>query len=281
MNYASRAVFSTVVQIVLAMLLTFVVFLVVFTNLSYAGTMPTQVLSPLPERTRIPEKPATWVFSANGGVLHFGSVTVEAPTGFTRQGGADIRANVLLQVDQLTLPLEVITGTVFAMGIWPPNDETQFEQPLELRILLDPATLSEEEMGRTQLVQYDPAQEKWLALESTFRVETYELVAHVKMFTPVAREFPTWGGRTFFAAIRSISSLSNISGFQATLLRNANLRSGPGTDYKIVRTAKSGETVVPDGRSTDGRWLRLTDGTWVAAFLVSAVPSQLPDVEAD
>ena len=50
--------------------------------------------------------------------------------------------------------------------------------------------------------------------------------------------------------------------------RDANLRSGPGTNQKIVGGVKAGNKVVIVGGSPDGSWLQLDNGAWIAAFLV-------------
>lgn len=51
--------------------------------------------------------------------------------------------------------------------------------------------------------------------------------------------------------------------------RDANLRAGPGTGYKIVGSAKHGQTVTIIGKNTDGSWLQLDSNVWIAAFLVN------------
>lgn len=51
--------------------------------------------------------------------------------------------------------------------------------------------------------------------------------------------------------------------------RNANLRSGPGTTYAIVGTARQGQSVTIMDTNEAGDWYQLTDGQWIAAFLVN------------
>lgn len=51
--------------------------------------------------------------------------------------------------------------------------------------------------------------------------------------------------------------------------RDANLRSGPGTGFKIVGSAKNGQTVPIIGKNADGSWLQIDTNTWIAAFLVN------------
>jgi uncharacterized protein YraI len=50
--------------------------------------------------------------------------------------------------------------------------------------------------------------------------------------------------------------------------RNSNLRSGPGTRYAVVGSAPAGTTVRIAGASATGDWYHLTNGRWIASFLV-------------
>lgn len=56
--------------------------------------------------------------------------------------------------------------------------------------------------------------------------------------------------------------------------RDANLRSGPGTNYAVAATARNGDTFTVVGRTARGDWLRVTSArvadAWIAAFLVQA-----------
>jgi endonuclease YncB( thermonuclease family)/uncharacterized protein YraI len=53
-----------------------------------------------------------------------------------------------------------------------------------------------------------------------------------------------------------------------TVVRNANLRGGPGTDYPIVGKAPAGTTVNVVEATADRTWYYLDNGNWIAAFLV-------------
>jgi len=55
---------------------------------------------------------------------------------------------------------------------------------------------------------------------------------------------------------------------EAVVLRNANLRMGPGITYAIIGAAKAGQlvTVTDD----EGEWYQLSTGEWIAKFLVAA-----------
>jgi len=65
----------------------------------------------------------------------------------------------------------------------------------------------------------------------------------------------------------------------ARTLGDANLRSGPGTDYEIVGSMATGVQLTIVGSNDAGDWYQMEDGKWIAAFLVdqSSVPvSTLP-----
>ncbi len=66
---------------------------------------------------------------------------------------------------------------------------------------------------------------------------------------------------------------------QPVVNRNANLRSGPGTEFEVVRTVPAGTPVTVVGRNPAGDWLQLEDGSWIFAALVDNVPEELPVVE--
>ncbi|MCX6048372.1 MAG: SH3 domain-containing protein [Chloroflexi bacterium] len=55
-----------------------------------------------------------------------------------------------------------------------------------------------------------------------------------------------------------------------TVLRDANLRTGPGTTYPVDGGIKAGQTVTITGQNSDKTWYHLTDGHWIFAALVKA-----------
>ena len=65
----------------------------------------------------------------------------------------------------------------------------------------------------------------------------------------------------------------------ATTNTISNLRAGPGTEYDIVGSADAGATLDIIGQNSDGTWLALANGAWVATFLVDNVPADLPIIE--
>jgi endonuclease YncB( thermonuclease family) len=68
------------------------------------------------------------------------------------------------------------------------------------------------------------------------------------------------------------------SSFTATANRNANLRAGPGTRYRIIGSVRTGEVVEVVGSDTDGSqtWYKLASGEWIAAFLVTPTKNGTP-----
>jgi hypothetical protein len=102
------------------------------------------------------------------------------------------------------------------------------------------------------------------------------VTASTDEMTPVAPDFPNWGGRTFLA-VAKLGTAPNATGQGAEVRsRLANIRSGPGIAYSVLRVAKPGEKLELLQKSEDGKWLMLADGTWIAAFLVKNAPQDLP-----
>lgn len=61
---------------------------------------------------------------------------------------------------------------------------------------------------------------------------------------------------------------------------NANLRSGPGTEYALAGSTQAGQPLIVVGWTSDGSWLQLESGLWVAAWLVDGVAGDLAVVAA-
>ena len=58
----------------------------------------------------------------------------------------------------------------------------------------------------------------------------------------------------------------------ATANSQANLRSGPGTDYAVASSVAAGAALTLVARNQASDWYQLADGTWIAAFLVDNPP---------
>lgn len=58
-----------------------------------------------------------------------------------------------------------------------------------------------------------------------------------------------------------------------TAQRNANLRAGPGTTYKVIGSVKPGQQLTVTSQTPAGDWLQLHTGAWIATFLVKPAGS--------
>jgi hypothetical protein len=54
-----------------------------------------------------------------------------------------------------------------------------------------------------------------------------------------------------------------------TVIRDANLRAGPGTNFAIVGGVKAGDKLNIVGTNAAKSWYNLDTGAWIAAFLVN------------
>jgi uncharacterized protein YraI len=61
----------------------------------------------------------------------------------------------------------------------------------------------------------------------------------------------------------------------------ANLRAGPSINHPIVGSATQGQAMAVVARNAAGDWYQLEDGKWIAAFLVSNAPADLPVVTGE
>jgi hypothetical protein len=83
-------------------------------------------------------------------------------------------------------------------------------------------------------------------------------------YTPTSRPTNTRAPTAVPAATITPSASANTA---------ANLRSGPGTNYPIIGSAQSGETLRITARNPAGDWLQLASGAWIAANLVDHAPA--------
>jgi len=74
----------------------------------------------------------------------------------------------------------------------------------------------------------------------------------------------------------TLSSIDSNSASETTANRDANLRSGPGTNYAVSGNVKTGQVLHIVAKNSDGGWLMLDTGLWIAAFLVNNMPAELP-----
>jgi uncharacterized protein YraI len=52
------------------------------------------------------------------------------------------------------------------------------------------------------------------------------------------------------------------------VIKPANVRAGPGTDFPIISGARPGQRLTVYGCNSDCSWYQLADDCWIAAFLV-------------
>lgn len=222
--------------------------------------------SVLPHETRS-EKPVSWVFAGEGGTRKNGPITIILPGGFTNQGGANVFADSLTSASTVLNPQDMVAGTEFTVGIWPANEQTQFQQPIEIRIAINAAKLPAKDKRNLTLMMYNPQNMIWEAQPSQFVDSTLEVVTRVQLFKPVAKDFPNWGGRTLFCVVNRVSTNTNPKAKQT-----GNLRSGPGLQYPIVGKIAQSQPLQIVEKSGDGQWYKLSNQMWIAAFLVSNPP---------
>ena len=67
---------------------------------------------------------------------------------------------------------------------------------------------------------------------------------------------------------QNATPVATLAPYSVQVLKAANLRTGPATTYKVAGSVKSGQTLTVTGRNSKGDWLQLSDGKWIAAFLV-------------
>jgi len=70
------------------------------------------------------------------------------------------------------------------------------------------------------------------------------------------------------AALILFSALLAQTVLTGVVLKNANLRSGPGTSYALAGTVKAGQVIKIVGKTDDGSWYHLDSSQWIGAFLV-------------
>jgi uncharacterized protein YraI len=97
---------------------------------------------------------------------------------------------------------------------------------------------------------------------------TEELTA-TEAITPTAQTTPT---------VEAAPAVSGVSLIATSVIENANLRAGPGTNFAIVGQATAGQEVQVAAVSEDGGWYLLGNGAWIAGFLVATPEAPVPVV---
>lgn len=101
----------------------------------------------------------------------------------------------------------------------------------------------------------------------TFKTNPYSPFKDIiekSMATPTSTVTPSPNPKT-----NTPDTSAETSEITGTVNRDANLRSGPGTNYAIAGSAKNGDKVTIVDKNADSSWLQLSDGKWIASFLVN------------
>lgn len=235
-------------------------------------TTQTPETAPLPVATATPVKPSWWVRSKDGGKRVFGVITAILPAGFTNQGGASVFGDIIGGVPEIPAPARAIRGTEFAFGIWPAVDQVDYQKPIEFRITVDAAQVAPGTEGQLTVQMYNPERKQWDIIPSQFRPATYQVITFVQSFKPIPKNSPSWGGRTFFILAYPAPTTATQPAGGPVVNRNANLRAGPGVNYRIVGKVTSGQSLNLIEKTADGKWYRLDSGAWISASLVNNAP---------
>ncbi|MCX6046452.1 MAG: SH3 domain-containing protein, partial [Chloroflexi bacterium] len=67
--------------------------------------------------------------------------------------------------------------------------------------------------------------------------------------------------------------VATASTIKPTAITNANLRSGPGTEFPILGGTTTGEELTIVARNADNSWLKLNNGGWISTRLVNNPPA--------
>ena len=74
----------------------------------------------------------------------------------------------------------------------------------------------------------------------------------------------------------AITTVTTAAAIATTVAITANVRSGPDTTFDVQATFQAGQPVTLVAQNGDGTWYLLDNGLWVAAFLLSEQPTDLP-----
>lgn len=239
--------------------------------------------SPIKEKKNIDEKPTSWVRANEGRTLIVGPITIVVPVGFTNQGGATIIGDIVENPASVELPYQLIKGTELALGMWPTQNQSQFQKPIELRINLQGTVTTTDESLLPVAMMYNYDSQQWTELQSQFDKQARRINTAVQNFTPVPESFPQWGGRTFFgvflknASSPVTTSLQQVTLFPSqvtTVTHTSNLRAGPGTTYAIIGQASLGQQIDAVGRTANSEWYKLANGSWIAGPMIDVAQMQ-------
>jgi len=96
-----------------------------------------------------------------------------------------------------------------------------------------------------------------------------EELTPTETITPTAQTTPT---------VEAAPAVSGVPLIATSVIENANLRAGPGTNFAIIGQATAGQEVQVAAVSEDGGWYLLGNGAWIAGFLVATPEAPVPVV---
>ena len=106
-----------------------------------------------------------------------------------------------------------------------------------------------------------------------YKLETGAWIAAF-LVTPAASTSPA------AAPTQTVSNQATPIADRPTANNAANLRAGPGTSYERTGSVAAGAPLEITGRSEAGDWYQLASGSWIAGFLVTGAPGDLPVANA-
>lgn len=254
-----------------------------FPQNSEKNTLHLRSLFDSPVDKKIDVKPLSWVQVNEGRTITLNPITIVIPVGFTNQGGATVIGDIVDNPASIELPYSLVEGTELALGIWPTQNQSQFQKPIELHVSLQSAITTTDESLLPIVMMYNHDRQQWTELPSQFDSKSKQINTAVQNLTPVPDNFPEWGGRTFFGVfLKNAASIVATSLPQVTLspsqvttvTRTSNLRAGPGITYTIVGQASPGQQIEAIGRTANSEWYKLTNNAWVAGTLIDIARMQ-------
>jgi hypothetical protein len=100
--------------------------------------------------------------------------------------------------------------------------------------------------------------------------------------TPQPEEEPTPASTAVISPTAAITPTATVTptgtptAGNATAAQGANLRSGPGTTFDVSGSVAAGQSLNLVATDVSRTWYQLSNGLWIAGFLVSGAPEDLP-----
>ena len=104
-------------------------------------------------------------------------------------------------------------------------------------------------------------------------VVTDAIVAQVQGGGPAATPTPQPPATTAEVTAEVTPTLAVSTPTTPTVTTDANLRSGPGTEFNVLGGTVTGQELNIVGRNADGTWFRLDNGGWVFGELIANAPA--------